>query len=523
MKILGIQHGGHDSSYSVLEDGKIIICEEMERIDRIKRSNKDAFQYYLDRYGDVADVDYIVTIISNVLSSYPKSLYDMVLLDKEIGDKTIQVGHHQSHAANAFYGSDFEKALIFSVDGGGWDNINDFSVYKFPPMENPSQIMFSGMSPASFTVWLGEGNKINPIFHGNYPNVGPVWNSVTQNLFGLSNGQEGTCMAMAAYGSWGKFYNTKNFPEINETLNSEQEKFDFAHDLQTWTENLVRETMSKYIHKYKINKLCFTGGVSLNCVLAGKIQEWFDVDLYVPPVPYDGGLSIGAAQLLYHHFMDAPRSNDISYRTPYLGNSYTKKSILDSVNGYSDLINVENVSLEEIITLLDNQKIISIFSGRSECGRRALGNRSIIGDPRQPQMKDMINQKVKHRQWYRPIAPSILRECVSDWFVRDVDSPYMNVAIEFKSDKKTIVPAVVHKDGTGRLHTVTEELNQPYYNLIKHWYEYTGVPIIFNTSFNDREPIVETPENAIDCFLRTEIDYLYFLEHKILITRKDIQ
>ena len=168
-----------------------------------------------------------------------------------------------------------------------------------------------------------------------------------------------------------------------------------------------------------------------------------------------------------------------------------------------------------------NNNIISVFGGKSESGRRALGNRSILANPKDEKMKDIINSKVKHRQWYRPFAPSILAEEVDNWFEENYDSPYMSFAVKFKESKRKLVPAVSHYDGTGRLQTVSEDTNSWYYGFIRAWYEKSGVPILLNTSFNDREPIVETPEHAINCFLRTNIDYLYFYDSKILVSKKE--
>ena len=165
------------------------------------------------------------------------------------------------------------------------------------------------------------------------------------------------------------------------------------------------------------------------------------------------------------------------------------------------------------------KSIISVFSAGSESGRRALGNRSILADPRNPDMKDIINEKVKHRQWFRPFAPSILREKVSEWFEHDISSPYMSFVVPFKEEVRDKVPAVVHFDGTARLQTVTENDNKWYYDFLKTWEEVSGVPIVLNTSFNDREPIVETPEHAINCFLKTDIDYLYFADFEILVSK----
>lgn len=187
---------------------------------------------------------------------------------------------------------------------------------------------------------------------------------------------------------------------------------------------------------------------------------------------------------------------------------------------FQDEVVYRECSDNEVLDMLEDQKIISVFGGGSESGRRALGNRSILADPRSPKMKDLINEKVKHRQWFRPFAPSIIREEVKNWFVRDIDSPYMSFCIKFKDEVKEKVPAVLHRDGTARLQTVTENDNPWYYNFIKSWGDRTGVPILLNTSFNDREPIVETPEHAINCFLRTNIDCLYFFDTNMLVQKK---
>ena len=196
------------------------------------------------------------------------------------------------------------------------------------------------------------------------------------------------------------------------------------------------------------------------------------------------------------------------------------KDVTSAIDKTSDKITSKKASVDDVVDLLDSQKIVSVFSGGSESGRRALGNRSILADPRSPEMKDMINEKVKHRQWFRPFAPSILAEDTKDWFESDIESPYMSFVVKFKEDVKDKVPAVVHFDGSARLQTVTEKNNSFYYGLLKKWKKKSGVPILLNTSFNDREPICETPDHAIDCFLRTNIDYMYFYDIKKLIKKK---
>tara|TARA_R100000388_G_scaffold84484_1_gene63530 strand:- start:1315 stop:2256 length:942 start_codon:yes stop_codon:yes gene_type:complete len=308
----------------------------------------------------------------------------------------------------------------------------------------------------------------------------------------------------------------------NIVCDNEQESFDVSAGLQSATERITREILTKLIEKYDYKNICLSGGVALNCVMTAKINEWFPEieNVFVDAVPHDGGLAIGGARYLWHHILDNPRIKWTDNSMPYLGQVYDIESIRQTIDKFYDDIVLNVVKDEDVINLLDEQKIIAVFGGGSESGRRALGNRSIIADPRSNSMKDLINEKVKHRQWFRPFAPSILREEVSNWFVRDIDSPFMSFALKFRKDKKHLVPAVVHFDDTGRLQTVTQNDNEWYYNFIKKWQSVSGVPILLNTSFNDREPIVETPEHAIKCFLGTNIDGLYFYDHNIYIEKK---
>jgi carbamoyltransferase len=251
--------------------------------------------------------------------------------------------------------------------------------------------------------------------------------------------------------------------------------------------------------------------------------DWYpEVNIFCDPIPYDAGLPLGGCRYVWHHILDNPRIyNNPKNRTSYLGITYDEKRIRFELEKVSDKITYKIVQDGDVVDLLTkDDNVISVFGGGSESGRRALGNRSILADPRSSNMKDIINDKVKHRQWFRPFAPSILREEVKNWFVHDAGSPYMSLALKFKEGMSEKVPAVVHNDDTARFQSVREDDNKWYYNFIKKFKEKTGVPILLNTSFNDREPIVETPEHAINCFLRTNIDYLYFREFGFLIRKK---
>ena len=326
------------------------------------------------------------------------------------------------------------------------------------------------------------------------------------------------------WGTWGQI--TEEFKDMSDS-DVEKARFDVAASLQFWTENIIRSKVERGIKLYKDSTgespeyLSLAGGVSLNSVVVGKLFDWFDFkDIYVTLTPHDGGIPIGACQYVYHHVLDKPRVKWEDNLSPYLGELYSKDDVDKTLKDNEDKIEISEADDDLVVSLLENQKIVSVFGGGSESGRRALGNRSILADPRSTKMKDKINEKVKHRQWYRPFAPSILREEVSNWFDREVDSPYMSFCLKFKEDMKDKVPAVLHFDGTARLQTVSEKDNKWYHGFISKWFKKSGVPIVLNTSFNDREPIVETPEHAINCYMGTNIDYLYFFDFGILVKKK---
>jgi len=303
-----------------------------------------------------------------------------------------------------------------------------------------------------------------------------------------------------------------------------------AAALQKVTEDIMFQLISQSLDTIKlkkgidVNSICLAGGVSLNSVCTGKIIEKLKgrIDnVFVPAVPYDAGLSIGACQYHWHHVLEKERNYDKSFFvTPYLGETYIEDDIRQAIkNNSKDICIKENVDIDACVDLLIDNKIISLFQGRSESGRRALGNRSIIANPTDIKMKQMINDKVKHRQWYRPFAPSVLEEYASDWFYNYFESPYMGFVFKIHESKLGKAPAIEHFDGTARIQSVSKCQNENYYNLIKTFYNKTGIPIVLNTSFNDREPIVETPGHAINCFLGTDIDYLYFPEYQILVSK----
>ena len=538
MKIAGIW-SGHDCSFCIMENGRPVVHAEYERYIREKEPQGDSIGFLFDEYKDHDDIKHFVTCYpSNKTVKHEKSWIRAQELVEKNGGKFYAFGHHQSHAANAFFSSNLDESLIITIDGGGYE---------------------SETFATAFTVWRGKGNKIEHVtsLPIDQVNFGAVWTRTTRYIFNLQSGwprghQAGTVMAMAAVGDSSKyeedFYKMltsdlrfamhkphdqpkganvgtdPKHPYLDKwaqiAKQSEQEAFDLAAGLQSATEKYLRQIIENILESEKgFKNICFSGGVVLNSVAMGKLFEWFPQieNIYVTPTPHDGGLTIGAAQYLWHHVLDNPRIKWEDNFTPYLG--FTKHEATDALEKY-DNVSYKTVTDDEVIELLDKQNIVAVFGGGSESGRRALGNRSILADPRNPKMKEKINDKVKHRQWFRPFAPSILREEVSNWFTTDKDSPYMNFVFKFKDEVKDKVPAVVHLNGTARLQTVTKNDNTWYYNFIKKWYNKSNVPILLNTSFNDREPICETATHAINCFLKTDIDYLYFYDCQTLVSKK---
>ena len=553
MKIIGFQ-SGHDVSYCVLKDGVPVIHNEWERFLRKKEPQGDGLKFLFTNEANsehLENVDcfthgnprtrYGVWAHRNnpETGEFPCNEIEFDGMMRSYNVPYMEVSHHLSHAANAFFSSNFDTALILTLDGGGWEISKDYA----------DSVLTLDVASAA-TCHMGIDNKIKSlsVLPAEQVNIGILWTLITRDVLGLSWGYPGgnaagTLMAMAAYGDITdevtnlvkQLHSYSNTPrekllikKLKEYAEADKKNpFNITASLQAHTEVSVKNFISYYkgrveeVSKIKITKLCIAGGVALNSVCVGKMYDWFpDIEeIYIPPIPYDSGLAIGSAQYVYHHMLDNPRVDWNGNASPYLGKTYSKEDVMDAVNIYGLMF--EEVTDDDVIELISkDDNVVSVFGGGSESGRRALGNRSILADPRSKTMKAVINEKVKHRQSFRPFAPSILREEVSNWFVRDVDSPYMSCVINFKEEVADKVPAVCHVDNSARLQTVTEQDNSWYYNFIKKFGDKTGVPILLNTSFNDREPIVETPDNAITCFQKTDIDYLYFFDYGILIKKQ---
>jgi carbamoyltransferase len=296
-----------------------------------------------------------------------------------------------------------------------------------------------------------------------------------------------------------------------------------AASLQERLEEVYLGMLKKLAGATGQKAVCLAGGVAFNCVANGKIFEVTPFEqVYVQPAAGDAGLAVGAAFYVWHQILGKPRSFVMDHA--YWGPGFAKPAIQKAIDASSvrqgshavaELPETELV--RRAAAIIAEGKILGWFQGRAEWGPRALGNRSIVADPRRPEMKDLLNRRIKHREIFRPFAPSILAENTNEWFTRSDPSPFMSMAYAVRSEKRDKIPAPTHVDGTGRLQTVTREANPRYWQLIRAFRDATGVPVVLNTSFNDNEPIVCRPEEALDCFLRTQMDALVLGD--FLITR----
>jgi carbamoyltransferase len=577
MIILGISCFYHDSAATLVRDGEIIAAAQEERFTRKKHDSdfpKHAIAYCL-REGNVniGGVDYVAfydkpfikfeRIIETYLAYSPRGLKSFLmaiplwlkeklwmseLIRKELEGykgEIIFPEHHESHAASAFYPSPFEEAALLTIDGVGEWTTTSFGVGKGNSVEIQGELHFPhslGLLYSAFTYYTGF--KVNS---GEYKVMGlapygePKFvNLIYEHLMDLK--EDGSFKLNMEYFDYcvGLTMTNDRFhrlfggaPRQPETKLTQKE-MDLAASVQVVTEEAMLR-MARHIKKMTGQKyLCVAGGVALNCVANGKILRAgiFD-DLWIQPAAGDAGGSLGAALVAWYQYLGNERKvgkrdkQKGSYLGPAFSDEYIevflrKRKIPYERCDYSQLP-------ELVAELLTKEKVVSWFSGRMEFGPRALGARSILGDARSPNIQSTMNLKIKFRESFRPFAPTVLREKVSEWFEIDRESPYMLLVADVRKEKqremtdeekrlwgidklnvvRTEIPAVTHVDYSARIQTIDKEDHQLYYELIKRFYEKTGCPVIVNTSFNVRgEPIVCTPEDAYKCFMRTDMDYL---------------
>ncbi len=581
--ILGISAFYHDSAACLLKDGKIIAAAQEERFTRKKHDPsypKNAIEFVLG-YADlrVSEVDQIVFFekpflkFERLLETYvafaPKGfvsfakamplwikekLFQKNLLfnklkeqdKKYISDDNIFFSdHHLSHAASAFFPSPFEEAVVLTADGVGEWATTTVAVGKGNELNIKKEIHFPhslGLLYSAFTYYTGfKVNSGEYKLMGLAPYGNPIYESKIKKLIDIK--EDGTFRLNQKYFNYatGLTMTNDHFNKLfgEDPRNAKNEKLtqfhmDIAASIQKVTEEIMVKLAKSIRKEYNIKNLCLAGGVALNCVANGKIlQENIFENIWIQPAAGDAGGSLGAALALWHIDQKNKRivnSND-DMAGSYLGPEFDQDQIeneLKSVNAIYETFDYETL-INKTSDFLSEGKAIGWFQGRMEFGPRALGGRSILGDPRSDKMQKNLNLKVKFRESFRPFAPSVLREDLSHWFDMNVDSPYMllvaninlNKKINMTKEQKNLfgidklnikrseIPAVTHVDYSARIQTVNKNTNKCYYDLISKFKEKTGCPVIVNTSFNVRgEPIVNTPTDAFNCFMGTELDYL---------------
>jgi len=558
MYVLGISCYYHDSAAALLKDGKVVAAVEEERFSREKNDDSfpgQAINYCMKTAGisgnDLACVafydkavlkferllDNYISVAPRGLKSFidviPKWLHKRLWIKEEIKKhlggykgKIYFPEHHLSHAAYTFFTSPFNEAAILTVDGvGEWTTTSfgsarDTTIKLTNDIEWPHSL---GMFYSAFTYFLGF--KVN---EGEYKLMGlsaygkpKYYDLIMKELIDVK--EDGSLRLNMKYFAftWDKVMINKKFeklfgvPRRTEDSKTEQIHLDIGASAQLVLEEILLK-MARHVHeKTGLKNLCFGGGVALNGVANYRVLKEGPFDrIHIPPSPGDGGSAIGCAAYAYYSILNNERiietdNAKVISNTAYLGPSYSNESIKRVLDHYK--IPYERFErqqlLERTAKLIEEQNVVGWYQGRVEWGPRALGNRSILADPRNAKMKDILNEKIKHRESFRPFAPSILEEHTAEYFELDMPSPYMLFVAKVKKPDK--IPAVTHVDGTGRLQTVSKNANPLYYDLINEFYKLTGVPVIINTSMNVRgEPIVNTPSQAFAMLKKTEMDYL---------------
>lgn len=563
MNVLGISCFYHDSAACLIKDGIVVAAAEEERFTRKKHDTSfpiNAISYCLKEGGITSgQLDCIgfyekpllkfERLLSQHLEMFPLSLWQFYkalpswlneklrvssLIRKKLkyDNDILFIEHHLAHAASSFLVSPYEEAAILTVDGvGEW---------------------------ATASYGYAKGNNITLLKELRFPNsVGLLYSTVTAHLGFSVNNSEYKVMGLSPYGKPAYYEKFKKLVDVKEDGSIEldmsyfdyhyrmtmpSKKFikefgpvrkpseevtqhhkDIAASLQKITEEIIFKMLNHLHSETKMKNLCMAGGVALNSVANGKITKNTPFrNVWIQPAASDAGTSLGAAAYAYNTIFGNKRKYVM--KSAYLGPSYSSEYIKKFLDG-NKIVHKRFKSEEALVkmtaNLIFNNNVVGWFQGRMEWGPRALGARSILSNAANPEMKEILNLKVKHREHFRPFAPVISKEDIHDYFEIDKDEePFMLFVYPFKKDKMRLVPSVVHVDGTGRLQTTSRDENRLYYGVIKEFEKLSGVPILVNTSFNIRgEPIVCTPEDAYRCMMGTGIDYLIMGD--FLIARAD--
>ena len=581
--ILGISAFYHDSAATMLIDGKIIAAAQEERFTRIKHDSSYPFNAveFVLKYSNLKlrDVDAVIFFekpflkFERLLETYvgfaprgfksfcvampvwlKEKLFQKKLLFNKLKEhdskfnnenKIFFSEHHLSHAASAFFPSPFDEAVVLTADGVGEWATTTVAIGKGNELNIKKEIHFPhslGLLYSAFTYYTGfKVNSGEYKLMGLAPYGNPIYEDKIKQLVDIK--EDGTFRLDQNYFNYAtgltmtndkfnKLFGQKPRDPQNQKIT--EFHMDIASSIQKVTEEIMIKLVKAIRKEYNIKNLCLAGGVALNCVANGKIlKEKIFENIWIQPAAGDAGGSLGAALALWYLDQKNHRNVNIDddMKGSYLGSEYSQDQIekeLEEIGADFESVNYEYL-IDQTSEFISKEKAVGWFQGRMEFGPRALGGRSILGDPRSDKMQKNLNLKVKYRESFRPFAPSVLREELSNWFDMNVDSPYMLLVTNINSEKKiemteeqkklfgidrlnikrSEIPAVTHVDYSARVQTVSKRTNKRYYDLISKFKEKTGCPVIVNTSFNVRgEPIVNTPTDAFNCFMGTELDYL---------------
>ena len=594
--ILGIAAFYHDSAAALIIDGVIVAAAQEERFTRKKHDAcfpKHAIKSCIDEAGiDLKNVDHIIfydkplikfeRLLETYLAYAPKGFQSFVaampvwlkeklflkdMLKKElaalggIDQKELPPiffnEHHKSHAASAFYASPFDKAAVLCLDGVGEWATSSVWLGDGKDLKSQWEIDFPhslGLLYSAFTYYTGfRVNSGEYKLMGLAPYGEPKYvDLILDNIIDLK--EDGTFRLDMSYFNYAtgltmtnkKFANLFGAPACKPDSTVTQREMDIARSIQVVTEEIVLKICNTIHKELQVDYLCLAGGVALNCVSNGRIlREGPFKDIWIQPAAGDAGGAIGAALTIWYEYLENPRKTngtDDFMAGSYLGPRHTNEDIieyLDSVGASYQKMD-DTVLMPKLAEVLDGDNVVGWFQGRMEFGPRSLGGRSIIGDARSKKMQSTMNLKIKYRESFRPFAPVVKAEHVSEWFEIDRKSPYMLLVAPVKEDKRikmsieqeqlfgidklniprSEIPAVTHVDYSARVQTVHKETNPRFYHLLDEFNKRTDCPVLVNTSFNVRgEPIVCTPEDAYRCFMRTEMDYLVL--ENVLIAKTD--
>ncbi len=573
MYVLGLNAYHGDASAAIVRDGQLLAAVEEERFTRVKHTAgfpSNAVRYCLEFAGiSMEAVDHIVVPRKRSAQLLRKALWaarfprfalgranawrsfsnvqdalaeSTGLSAPEINAKLHFVEHHIAHAASAYYCSPFDEATVLSLDGLG-----DFASMLWgraagDGVDVGGRVLFPhslGLYYTAVTQYLGfpkYGDEYKVM--GLAPYGEPIYGDVFDRIV-RPNGKLGFELGMDYFRhhkvgpevSWrsgepkmltlfGRGLVDALGPARDPAEPLEQRHYDIAATLQDRLETVVYDLVGELAERTGSKNLAYAGGVAFNCVANGRILERTPFEhLYVQPAAGDAGLAVGGALYAYHSILGRPRTG-FAMDHAYWGPEYPvhrMKAALDAEGlGFEELS--EDDLVRSAARHIADGHVLGWYQGRSEWGPRALGNRSIVVDPRRADMKDILNARVKHREAFRPFSPSILAERAGEWFENDYPSPFMQMTYQVRKDRREAIPATTHIDGSGRLQSVTADANPLYHGLIREFERITGVPVLLNTSFNDNEPIVNTPEEAVASFLRTRMDALAL--GPFLVTRR---